>query len=984
MKWAVRSLDKVLWRLLLPGFILPLSILTCLAVGIGAYLSEHSLQTEQQKLLSSQVHTITDYLEQAGRALKALRVITDGASHNMAAQYMGSIQREFNYFDTLYQLSPEGIIEVVFPEDARYENLDMSRQPYFQVRGHYDQPYISPPFRSLRTGQPTVYITLPLADGGQIVGELSLSALQDVIQSVSGATNNDYIFITDHNGNVLAHPDKALVAQRANLGSLPVVREGMTQAINRVYRAEGSVFVASARPIGNTGWVIVAQRPFTAAYGPYITIGAAILIAAGILYWLLVWGMNRQFIAYLVAPLARLTAGARALAQGEFVRGEHLISMSVGINEIETLSSSFHHMSQSLQARERAIKENEERLQSILENMPVMMVAMDTEWNIIAWNRECEHVTGYTSQEIVNNPYGSELLYPDPAYRQHLRKEWQQRGNWYRDWEWQVCCRNGDIKVIAWSNISDRYGVSGWPTWGIGVDVTKRKEAESNLRRLKEFNEKIVQNVAEGILIQNREGIITFGNPAMTTLVDYPLSELAGRDWRTIIPEHLEPIVTAADKRRHRGESDRYELQVLRRTGEYVPVLVSGSPWYEDGEFAGMIAVFTDIRERVEHEQGQQQMLEIAAALRMGSSMEQLLPDLLEKIVSAVNVTYATIVLTDEHLGNEIACYRYPPTLTGAANGYGGIEVVTFPLQVQYQSIGMLEVGSQQQRPFTGDERRQLQAIAEMSATAIHRILLYNQSLQHAAELETRVAKRTHELAEANTRLQELDRLKSKFVSDVSHELRTPITNLVLYLDLLSRGNPEKKSQYQEILHHEARRLGDLVENILDLSRLHTDHTKTQPQAIDLNQIITQVVSSEVMHAQTKALSLTFTPQTDLPPVLGITSQLFQVISNLITNAINYTHEGSVEIRSYQLPDQPAVCLEVCDTGIGIAPEDKPHLFDRFYRGQQVASMSHTPGSGLGLAIVKEIVDLHQGTIEVTSGLNKGSIFRVYLPASHL
>lgn len=307
---------------------------------------------------------------------------------------------------------------------------------------------------------------------------------------------------------------------------------------------------------------------------------------------------------------------------------------------------------------------------------------------------------------------------------------------------------------------------------------------------------------------------------------------------------------------------------------------------------------------------------------------------------------------------------------------------VSFPLYSQAQYIGEIVMQSAQERPFLSEDVRLLRAIAEMAATAIHRLTLNAQIKQYASELEERVADRTRELSAANARLQELDRLKSKFIANVSHELRTPITNLMLYVELLERGRAEKRDKYRQILHQEVNRLNSLVQSILDISRLHSTHHQTAPAPVNLNELVQKAVQNEQLRADAGGLALTFAPQADLPAVDGIATQLEQVVVNLLTNAINYTPSGSVEIRTYTAEAGAMVCLEVSDTGMGIGEADLPHLFDRFYRGQQTASLSQIPGAGLGLAIVKEIVELHQGRIEVHSQLGEGSRFCVLLPTA--
>ena len=143
---------------------------------------------------------------------------------------------------------------------------------------------------------------------------------------------------------------------------------------------------------------------------------------------------------------------------------------------------------------EEALRQSGEHLRLVLQNMPVMMDAFDANWNILIWNRECERVTGYSAQEIVGNPKAMELLYPNPDYRQQMMASWAERGNDYRDWEWEITGKDGSVKLISWSNISQEFPIPGWAAWGIGVDITERKRAEQEIR---ELNENLERRVAE-------------------------------------------------------------------------------------------------------------------------------------------------------------------------------------------------------------------------------------------------------------------------------------------------------------------------------------------------------------------------------------------------------------------------------------------------------------------------------------------------------
>lgn len=228
------------------------------------------------------------------------------------------------------------------------------------------------------------------------------------------------------------------------------------------------------------------------------------------------------------------------------------------------------------------------------------------------------------------------------------------------------------------------------------------------------------------------------------------------------------------------------------------------------------------------------------------------------------------------------------------------------------------------------------------------------------------------------TRQKELDRLKDIFVADVSHELRTPTTNINLYLELLENASPEKGSVYLNVLKEQGLLLRKLVEDILDLSRLTIGKTKKSDfSAVDINLLTEQVVTAHQPLAQVSGISMDFHPTQNIPFALGEYNQLSRVLTNLVSNAIQYSKGGNIWIKTFF--DQDEVGFSVEDEGLGIEQEDLEHIFERFYRGKQVRQ-SRIHGTGLGLAIVKEIVDLHNGIIQVESRIGSGSKFVIRLP----
>jgi signal transduction histidine kinase len=329
------------------------------------------------------------------------------------------------------------------------------------------------------------------------------------------------------------------------------------------------------------------------------------------------------------------------------------------------------------------------------------------------------------------------------------------------------------------------------------------------------------------------------------------------------------------------------------------------------------------------------------------------------------------------------------------------------PIKIKGEVIGFLGLDSATAGFYTQAHAERLQAFADQAAVAIENARLYDEVRRHAAELEGRVAERTAELTQreealqtANEKLTELDRMKSQFVSNVSHELRTPLANISTYLSLLECGRPEKHDRYMETLHREANLLARLIEDLLQLSRLELGMVRPELRPVDVNRLVTLLVGDRALLFANRGLTLEASVEPGLAPVQADEKMLTQVLTNLMTNAMNYTPaEGKVIVSTHArrrgeggdvtgAAQDPAgetgpawVTLSVADTGPGISAEDQARLFERFYRGE-AAHQSGAPGTGLGLAISQELVARHCGHITVESEVGHGSTFSVWLPVA--
>ena len=304
------------------------------------------------------------------------------------------------------------------------------------------------------------------------------------------------------------------------------------------------------------------------------------------------------------------------------------------------------------------------------------------------------------------------------------------------------------------------------------------------------------------------------------------------------------------------------------------------------------------------------------------------------------------------------------------------------PLIAHNEVIGILNITHSEPYFYEPHDAEIAMAFANQAATAIENANLYERLRHHAQNLEIQVTERTRELAQANEQLKELDHLKTKFISDVSHELRTPITNLKLYLSLLNRGAPQKREQYLGVINHQTDRLEALIKDILNISRLEAGGYQLTIQPLNFRELVEYTVVAHRQRAELAGLQLKFQPDSSLPLIRGDVIKLQQVVENLITNAIQYTPSGMIDICMFVDQGEEMVCLQISDTGIGVSEEELPLLYERFYRGEKTGQLN-IPGTGLGLSIAKEIVDMHNGRIEVESKLDQGSTFRVWLPISN-
>jgi PAS domain S-box-containing protein len=228
-----------------------------------------------------------------------------------------------------------------------------------------------------------------------------------------------------------------------------------------------------------------------------------------------------------------------------------------------------------------------------------------------------------------------------------------------------------------------------------------------------------------------------------------------------------------------------------------------------------------------------------------------------------------------------------------------------------------------------------------------------------------------------------LERAKTAFVSDVSHELRTPLTTIQSALDLIERARERLdplEHRALELADQELKRLRGRVEELLILSQMDSRQYSLEVAPTDLDEVIRNALES--IEAKAKRFGTEIYYNGDAPRCVCDAQKIYQVLLNLLDNAIKYSNPGA-QVDISVLEETDYIAVRVSDTGFGIPEEDLPYLFDRFYRVNKDRSRA-TGGSGLGLAISKQIVELHGGSLSVRSEVGVGSTFDVQLPKAPL
>jgi signal transduction histidine kinase/DNA-binding response OmpR family regulator len=291
---------------------------------------------------------------------------------------------------------------------------------------------------------------------------------------------------------------------------------------------------------------------------------------------------------------------------------------------------------------------------------------------------------------------------------------------------------------------------------------------------------------------------------------------------------------------------------------------------------------------------------------------------------------------------------------------------------------GMLYVGNVS--PLTEEKLEVVKTLAEAFSIAYARY----EDFKNIEEAKSKIEITLNELKLAQAKLQELDQLKSQFFANISHEFRTPLTLILGQAESLMSSNIDAKGKGKlQIINRNARKLLELINQLLDLSKLEAGSMELRSEQSNLVSFLKSLFYSFESLSDFKKITLKFNSESENIPVVFDTDKLEKVFYNLMSNSLKFTNENGEIIVTVKLLNDSKVEIRFRDTGKGISKENISHIFDRFYQVEG-SNIREFEGTGIGLSLAKQLIELHKGNIKVESEVNSWTEFTIELPLGNI
>jgi PAS domain S-box-containing protein len=506
-----------------------------------------------------------------------------------------------------------------------------------------------------------------------------------------------------------------------------------------------------------------------------------------------------------------------------------------------------------------------------------------------------------------------------------------------------------------------------------------RRRAEKSRERYRQ----IVENSGEGICMTDAEARIGFVNTQMADMLGYGEEEMLKRTaFDFVFDEDLDDARRRFDSRK-RGVKGHFDFRLRDKQGSVIWTQISADPLFDDkGNFSGVLAMVTDVSEIHERSQQAEETQKILDAL-MEYIPEGITiadpPDVSIRMISKYGrqlidrpAESLERLPMNQHVGSWDIFHRDGVTRPSGDD---------LPL-TRATLRGEVVLGEEWVLGLPNGQKLTVLCNAGPIRDKSGRIIAGIVTWQDITERK-RGEKEREQLLEreklARQEAERANRTKDKFLATVSHELRTPLTAILGWVTMFRKTKFDEGATLRafEIIERNAKSQAQLIEDLLDVSRITSGKLRLDIEPMKLTSVIKAAIECVRPAADAKRVQIRIVLDSTDEPIPGDAKRLQQVVWNLLSNAVKFTQEnGEVEIRLERVDSKAQIT--VSDNGQGIPPEFLPHVFERFEQGAGARGQS---GLGLGLAIVAELVEMHGGTIEAHSeGIGRGSRFTVTLP----
>ena len=536
-------------------------------------------------------------------------------------------------------------------------------------------------------------------------------------------------------------------------------------------------------------------------------------------------------------------------------------------------------------------------------------------------------------------------------------------------------------------------------------------EEARKLRRERTLFFTIINAVTDPIMLTDIEGKLIVANARAEKLFAASEEESEGR--RRAVELNNMLFSAALSRSAVEGNPEARELLLVDPSdGSDLLFEVLSTAVEDPREGTGVVSVLrniTDLRRATEQIEENYQKLRVAeAAVRAERDRLNLIIDSVADPIIVTDATGATVMMNSpaEDLFTVVAGASEAASRTVQANDAhfssfisGLLLGETGPGEIRRGEIGLMNPGTSEPIPVEAIAGKVLTETGELTAVvtilhdrreALERARLYEQLKAASDELQARVQAATAELATQNEllrrqaiELEQASRLKSQFLANMSHEFRTPLNAILGYTHMLLQGVagdllPAVKRQLQRI-DSNGRHLMTIINEILDITRIEAGKMPMQLSEFNLNELVPEVMTE--LDPVISRSKLTVAPRLwpDLPTVYSDRQKVKQIIVNLLSNALKFTHEGGIRITVAYSPAERTASVAVADTGIGISPENHEKIFEDFRQVDDSPSRQYG-GTGLGLAICRRLAMALGGRITLESTMGVGSTFTLTMP----